>query len=230
MPPSDMPFNEAAVRHGTSADDRHCRKPAAAGRPRLGGARLQNPVPSHCPASDLQGKSAERGQKTLAVNIPYRGAKGPLHLLIDSTRIKVEGEGEWHARKLGGPKRRVWRKIHLGIDEETLEVRAVEITGSHIGDAPGYPTCSTRSRRTSRSAASLPTVPTTPANATMQSLTVAPTLSSRPARTPNRGRPSPPARSHETKHCGHRNTSVVPSGDDGADTTADAASKRRCTA
>ena len=34
---------------------------------------------------------------------------------------------------------RVWRKIHLGIDEETLEVRAVEITGSHIGDAPVLP-------------------------------------------------------------------------------------------
>ena len=51
----------------------------------------------------------------------------------------MEGEGEWHARKHGGPKRRVWRKIHLGIDEETLEVRAVEITGSHIGDAPVLP-------------------------------------------------------------------------------------------
>jgi hypothetical protein len=80
-----------------------------------------------------------RRQKTLAVNIPYRGSKGPLHLLIDSTGIKVEGEGEWHARKHGGPKRRVWRKIHLGIDEETLEIRAVEITGSHIGDAPVLP-------------------------------------------------------------------------------------------
>ncbi|MGR3695130.1 MAG: IS5 family transposase, partial [Sagittula sp.] len=80
-----------------------------------------------------------RRQKTLAVNIPYRGSKGPSHLLIDSTGIKVEGEGEWHARKHGGPKRRVWRKIHLGIDEETLEVRAVEITCSHIGDAPVLP-------------------------------------------------------------------------------------------
>lgn len=77
-----------------------------------------------------------RRQKTLDVNIPDHGSKGPLYLLIDSTGIKVEGEGEWHARKHGGPKRRVWRKIHLGIDEETLEIRAVEITGSHIGDAP----------------------------------------------------------------------------------------------
>lgn len=48
-----------------------------------------------------------RRQKTLAVSIPYRGSNGPLHLLIDSTGIKVEGEGEWNARKHGGPKRRV---------------------------------------------------------------------------------------------------------------------------
>ena len=80
-----------------------------------------------------------RRQKTLAVNIPYRGSQGPLHLLIDSTGIKAEGEGEWHARKHGGPKRRLWRKIHLGIDEQTLEIRAIEVTGSNIGDAPMLP-------------------------------------------------------------------------------------------
>ena len=80
-----------------------------------------------------------RRQRTLAVSIPYRGSKGPLHLLIDSTGIKVEGEGEWNARKHGGPKRRVWRKIHIGIDEQTLEIRAVEITGSNTGDAPMLP-------------------------------------------------------------------------------------------
>jgi transposase len=57
----------------------------------------------------------------------------------DSTGIKVEGEGEWNARKHGGPKRRVWRKIHIGIDEQTLEIRAVEITGSNTGDAPMLP-------------------------------------------------------------------------------------------
>jgi hypothetical protein len=89
-----------------------------------------------------------RRQKTLAVNIPYRGSKGPLYLLIDSTGIKVEGESEWHVRRHGGPKRRVWRKIRLGIDAETLGVRAVErslvlatgpkrpVDESHIGEAP----------------------------------------------------------------------------------------------
>ena len=80
-----------------------------------------------------------RRQRRLNVAIPYRGGRGPLNLLIDSTGIKAEGEGEWNARKHGGPKRRIWRKIHIGIDEQTLEVRAVEITGSNIGDAPMLP-------------------------------------------------------------------------------------------
>ncbi len=80
-----------------------------------------------------------RRQKTLVVNIPHRVSQGPLHLLIDSTGIKVEGEGEWNARKHGGAKRRVWRKVHLGIDEKTLEIRAVEVTSSDIGDAPMLP-------------------------------------------------------------------------------------------
>lgn len=80
-----------------------------------------------------------RRQRTLNVSIPYRGGAGLLNLLIDSTGIKAEREGEWNARKHGGSKRRIWRKIHIGIDEETLEVRAVEITGSHIGDAPMLP-------------------------------------------------------------------------------------------
>jgi len=54
-----------------------------------------------------------RRQKALPVAIPYRGSSGPLHLLIDSTGIKAEGEGEWNARKHGGTKRRLWRKIHI---------------------------------------------------------------------------------------------------------------------
>ena len=80
-----------------------------------------------------------RRQKTLSVAIPYQGSAGPLHLLIDSTGIKAEGEGEWNARKHGGLKRRLWRKIHIGIDEETFEIRAIEATSSSIGDAPVLP-------------------------------------------------------------------------------------------
>ena len=80
-----------------------------------------------------------RRQKTLNVATPYRGRSGPLHLLVDATGIKAEGEGEWSARKHGGPKKRLWRKLHLGMDEETLEIRAVEVTTSHVRDAPILP-------------------------------------------------------------------------------------------
>ena len=79
-----------------------------------------------------------RRQKTLKVNIPYRGSDGPLHLLVDSTGIKVEGEGEWNARKHGGTKRRVWRKIHIGIDEKAGE-RSHGIKSCPIDDRPAVP-------------------------------------------------------------------------------------------
>jgi hypothetical protein len=39
-------------------------------------------------------------------------------------------------RATGGPKRRLWRKIHIGIDEKTLEIPAIEVASSSIGDAP----------------------------------------------------------------------------------------------
>ena len=42
-------------------------------------------------------------------------------------------------RKHGGTKRRVWRKIHIGIDAQTLEIRAAEFTTSGVGDAPMLP-------------------------------------------------------------------------------------------
>jgi hypothetical protein len=80
-----------------------------------------------------------RRQKSLRVDIPYRGSDGPLHLLIDSTGIKVEGEGEWHTRKHGASKHRIWRKLHIGIDEGSMEIRGVEMTGNEIGDAPVLP-------------------------------------------------------------------------------------------
>ena len=94
-------------------------------------AGLDGPVPDF--------STLGRRQQILSVQLTYRCLSGPLHLLVDSTGIKVEGEGEWHTRKHGGSKRRVWRKLHLGIDEETLEIRAVEVTSSNVGDAPMLP-------------------------------------------------------------------------------------------
>jgi hypothetical protein len=80
-----------------------------------------------------------RRQKGLNVAIPYRQSNGALHLVIDSTGIKAEGDGEWRAKKHGPLKPRQWRKVHLGIDADTLEIRGIEVTGSRIGDAPMLP-------------------------------------------------------------------------------------------
>ena len=71
--------------------------------------------------------------------IPPRYSTEQLHLLADSTGIKVEGESEWQTRKHGGSKRRAWRKIPLEFDTETLEIRAFEVTSSNVGDAPMLP-------------------------------------------------------------------------------------------
>ena len=45
------------------------------------------------------GSTLCRRQRTLNVSLPYHGGSGPLNILIDSTGIKAEGEGEWNARK-----------------------------------------------------------------------------------------------------------------------------------
>ncbi len=92
-----------------------------------------------------------------------------------------------------GPKRRIWRKIHLGIDEQTLEVRAVEITGSHIGDAPILPDLPAQIPADQE----IGSVTANGAYDTASAATPSPTavlpLSSHSARTPSHGRPSPPA-------------------------------------
>ena len=75
----------------------------------------------------------------IAIAIACRQSTGALHLLIDSTGIKAEGKGAWFARKHGPSKPRQWRKVHLGIDADTLEIRAIEITGSRVGEAPMLP-------------------------------------------------------------------------------------------
>lgn len=66
-----------------------------------------------CPVPDFS--TLCRRQQKLNVAIPYRGGAGPLHLLIESAGIEAEGEGEWNARRHGGAKRRIWRKVHIGI-------------------------------------------------------------------------------------------------------------------
>jgi IS5 family transposase len=80
-----------------------------------------------------------RRQQRLPVSIPYRPASQGLHLLVDSTGIKILGEGEWKTKKHGQSYRRQWLKVHLGIDAETLELRAITVTNNQVGDAQVLP-------------------------------------------------------------------------------------------
>ena len=58
-----------------------------------------------------------------------------LHLLIDSTGLKFLGEGEWKRKKHQPEYRRQWRKLHIGIDARTLQIRAVQLTTNNVSDS-----------------------------------------------------------------------------------------------
>ena len=75
----------------------------------------------------------------MSVQIPYSPSKAGLHLLVDSTGIKLLGEGEWKCKKHGAEYRRQWRKLHIGIDADTLQIRAICVTGNNVSDASVLP-------------------------------------------------------------------------------------------
>jgi len=75
-----------------------------------------------------------RRRQTLAVSLPVQARQQPLHLVVDSTGLKVYGEGEWKVRQHGWSKHRTWRKVHLGVDEASGELLAVMMSGSLVHD------------------------------------------------------------------------------------------------
>jgi IS5 family transposase len=83
------------------------------------------PVPDHTTLS-------KRGQR-LQVKLP-RKAHGSLHLVLDSTGLKIYGEGEWKVRKHGYSKRRTWRKLHLSGNPDTGEILTVMLTENSVSD------------------------------------------------------------------------------------------------
>lgn len=60
--------------------------------------------------------------------------ESPLHLALDSTGLKVFGEGEWKVRQHGYSKRRTWRKVHLAVDTETKQIINAVISTNDIKD------------------------------------------------------------------------------------------------
>jgi hypothetical protein len=77
---------------------------------------------------------AKRAAK-LNVALKLRDFRGPIDVVVDSTGLKVYGEGEWKMRKHGKGKRRTWRKLHLAVNPATGEIEAEVLTENSGHDA-----------------------------------------------------------------------------------------------
>jgi hypothetical protein len=82
-------------------------------------------VPDHSTLS-------KRG-KDLKVKLPKKTHQS-LNLVMDSTGLKIYGEGEWKVRMHGVSKRRTWRKLHVGANPEDGEIQAVLLTENSVSD------------------------------------------------------------------------------------------------
>ena len=78
--------------------------------------------------------------KTPEVTLPTTRKSGRIDLVIDSTGLKVYGEGQWKVRTHGKSKRRVWRKMHLAVNPKNHEIEVCELTEWAVGTRrPTYP-------------------------------------------------------------------------------------------
>jgi hypothetical protein len=59
---------------------------------------------------------------------------GSIVITVDSTGLKIYGEGEWKVRKHGYSKRRTWRKLHLGVDPKTGFIHCHTLTLNDVDD------------------------------------------------------------------------------------------------
>ncbi len=105
------------------------------GRSLMCSMELDLPIPDHTHLS--------RRARALTVQIPRQERTGPIHVVVDSTGLKVFGEGEWTVRQHGAGKRRTWLKVHLAVDAHAKDVIAVAVTtaawteGEVFGDLLG---------------------------------------------------------------------------------------------
>ncbi len=93
--------------------------------------KINLPVPDHSTLS--------RRRKSLNITLPVQDRDKPRHLVVDSTGVKVYGEGEWKVRQHGWSYRRTWLKLHLCVDETTLEIVSAVASTNNVSDAEVLP-------------------------------------------------------------------------------------------
>lgn len=92
---------------------------------------------------DLMGADVEAPDYTLLckrsagldADLSATSGKEAKHLVIDSTGLKIYGEGEWKVRQHGASKRRTWRKLHIGVNAETQQIEAMVLSEAGLDDA-----------------------------------------------------------------------------------------------
>ena len=87
--------------------------------------KIDLPVPDHSTLS-------KRG-KELKVKLPKKTSQS-LNIVMDSTGLKIYGEGEWKVRMHGVSKRRTWLKLHIGANPEDGEIQAALLTQNNVSD------------------------------------------------------------------------------------------------
>lgn len=92
---------------------------------------LELPIPCYSTLS--------RRAEQLSVEIRQKSQnRAAIHVVLDSTGLKVFGEGEWKVRQHGVSKRRTWRKLHLAVDESTGEILSSVLTDNTFKDNEVY--------------------------------------------------------------------------------------------
>ena len=84
------------------------------------------------PIPDYTTLSRRASKETIKLDA-YQGQKN-IHVAIDSTGVKVYGEGEWKMRIHGKDKRRTWRKVHISFDWESGMILEMKVTDSNVHD------------------------------------------------------------------------------------------------
>lgn len=74
-------------------------------------------------------------RRTSNLEVVLPRSSGPTHIAVDSTGLKIYGEGEWKVRTHGISKRRTWRKLHIAINTDNHEITAAVVTTNDVHDS-----------------------------------------------------------------------------------------------
>jgi hypothetical protein len=73
-------------------------------------------------------------RRARSLELPLDRGRNIKHLVVDSTGLKLYGEGEWKVRRRGWTKHRTWRKLHLSVDADTHHITSAVITQKEVVD------------------------------------------------------------------------------------------------